>query len=146
MANLAASFPLSLLWLTLIACSSSGQTGDDDPAPDAATQTPDGSVGAPDAPAGTAATVVPCMGATVAGDVWFYDGIGYVGSALDGNFPIGTIVQFHDMSTHTADSVQGLFSVSGDEPTCVAFDALGSYEFRCYFHSEEVGAIHIVSP
>lgn len=148
MSNLASiGFPLTstLLSFTLIACSSSGNDpGDDTMAPDAPTPTPDATPGTPDAPAGTAAVVVPCAGATIAGDVWFYDGIGYVGAALNGEFVSGAIVQFHDMSTHTADHVQGLFSISGDEPVCVRFDALGSYQFRCYFHGEESGAIKIV--
>jgi len=147
MANLASiGFFLSTS-LTLIACSSSGgNTGDDDPpAPDAPATTPDGAQPpTPDAPAGTAAGVVPCEGATIAGDIWFYDGIGYLGSALNQTFPIGSVVQFHDMASHTADHVQGLFSVSGDTQTCVRFDALGSYEFRCYFHGEETGAINII--
>lgn len=143
MANLAST--LFLLATTLaFACSSSGNDSGDDAPPDAPAATPDGAPLSPDAPAGTAAVVVPCEGATTVGDVWFYDGIGYVGSALDGDFPVGSIVQFHDMSTHTADSVQGLFSVSGDAPVCVRFDALGSYAFRCYFHGEETGAIDIV--
>ena len=140
-------FPLTstLLAFTLIACSSSGNDpGDDDPTPDAPVATPDGPPGTPDAPAGTAAVVVPCAGATIAGDVWFYDGIGYIGSALNGEFPVGAVVQFHDMATHTADHVQGLFNISGDEPVCVRFDALGTYQFRCYFHGEESGAIKIV--
>jgi hypothetical protein len=46
-----------------------------------------------------------------------------VGSALDAELPLGSVVQFHDMSTHTADSPQGLFSASGDDPICVQFDS-----------------------
>ena len=129
--------------LSLAACSG-GQSGDD-PTPDAAAQTVDAPVLPTDGPVGTMATVVPCEGATIAGDVWYYEGLGYAGSALNASFPTGAIVQFHDMSDHTADSVRGLFSVSGGQTLCVQFDGLGSYEFACYFHREEVGAIHVVA-
>ena len=147
MANLPSTLFLLATTLTL-ACSSPGndpESGDDEPAtPDASAATPDSAQPGLDALVGTAAVNVPCEGATIVGDVWFYDGIGYVGSALGGDFTVGSIVQFHDMSTHTADHVQGLFSVSGTEPTCIRFDSLGRYEFSCYFHSEETGAITIV--
>ena len=126
------------------ACSSS-QSGDDGPAPDGPAATPDGAPASPDALVGAAAEVVPCEGATTVGDVWFYDGLGYVGSALGSEHPVGSIVQFHDMSTHTADHVQGLFSVSGADPTCVRFDAPGTYDFYCYFHSQEGDAIKITN-
>ncbi|MFN0252757.1 MAG: hypothetical protein ACKV2T_38135 [Kofleriaceae bacterium] len=145
MSNLAS---ILLLTMSLFACTGSGgggPGGDDDPTPDAPAVTPDGGPGAPDAPVGAAASVVPCGGATIAGDIWYYDGIGYVGSALNAELPVGSIVQFHDMSSHTADHAQGLFSMSGDEPSCVKFNGVGSYEFRCYFHNEEAGAINIVS-
>ena len=146
MTNLASLGLLLTTSLSLLACSSSGNTGDDEPpAPDAPVATPDGTPPTPDGPpAGTAATVVPCEGATIAGDIWFYDGIGFLGSALNVDSPVGSIVQFHSMSVHTADHVQGLFSASGDAPICVRFDAVGSYEFACYFHGEETGAINIV--
>lgn len=141
MANLAS---ILLLTTSLFACTGDGSGGDpgDDPTPDAAA-TPDGSPGTPDAPAGTAASVVPCAGATIAGDIWYYDGVGYVGSALNADLPMGSIVQFHDMSSHTADHTQGVFSASGDTPQCVKFDGAGTYEFRCYFHGNEVGTIKI---
>lgn len=142
MTNLAS---ILLLATSLFACTGSGSTGDDDPAPDAPAATPDGSPNTPDAPPGTAASVVPCAGATIAGDIWYYDGIGYVGSALNAELPPGSVVQFHDMSTHTADHEQGLFSASGDEERCVKFDGAGTYDFRCYFHGDEVGAIKIVT-
>ncbi len=139
MANLPSTLFLLATTLTL-ACSSSGN----DPTPDASSATPDGAQPGPDAPIGTAAVNVPCEGAATVGDVWFYDGVGYVGSALSGAFPVGSIVRFHEMSTHTADHVQGLFSVSGTDPTCIRFDSVGRFEFRCYFHGEEAGAITIV--
>ena len=146
MANLDSTLFLLATTLTL-ACSSFGndpKSGDDGPpTPDASAAPPDGARPGPDAPIGTAAVNVPCEGATTAGDVWFYDGIGYVGSALSGNLTVGSTVQFHDMSTHTADHVQGLFSISGTEPTCIRFTSVGRFEFRCYFHGEETGAITI---
>lgn len=145
MANLDSTLFLLATTLTL-ACSSSGNDGDGrPPTPDASAATPDGAQPGPDAPVGTAAVTVPCEGATTVGDVWFYDGIGYIGSALNGDFAVGSIVQFHEMSTHTADHVQGLFAVSGSDPTCIRFDSPGRFEFHCYFHSEETGAVTIVN-
>jgi hypothetical protein len=141
MTNLAS---ILLLTTSLLACTDSG-SGGGDPTPDAPAGTPDGTPGTPDAPAGTAASVVPCAGATIAGDIWYYDGIGYLGSALGAELPVGSIVQFHDMASHTADHAQGLFSMSGDAEQCVKFDGVGNYEFRCYFHGEEMGAIKIVN-
>jgi hypothetical protein len=143
MANLAS---ILLLTTSLFACSSDG-SGGGNPTPDAGATpdgTTDGTPATPDAPVGSAATVVPCAGATIAGDIWYYDGIGYLGSALNTNLPIGSIVEFHDMSNHTADHAQGEFSASGDASQCVKFDGVGSYVFRCYFHNDEVGAIKIV--
>ena len=78
------------------------------------------------------------------GNIWYYDGVGYIGSALNVELPKGSVVEFHDMSSHTADHLQGEFSASGDASQCVKFDGVGDYEFRCYFHGNEVGAIKIV--
>lgn len=137
-----------VLTFFLIACSSSDdpQRGDGDGSmPDASVASPDGATAMPDVQAGTAASVVPCAGADIAGDIWFYDGIGYMGSALNAELPSGAVVEFHDMSTHTADHTGSLFSASGTDSVCVKFDSAGRYEFRCYFHSNEVGAIDIAA-
>ena len=102
---------------------------------------PDAGVGTPDGPppAGTSAVVIDCASADEGGDVWYYSGIGFMGP----NAPIavGKAIRFHDLEGHTADHVGGAWSASGQNPICVRFGAPGSYQFGCYFHAQESGAI-----
>jgi plastocyanin len=109
----------------------------DAPAGDASTSV-DASTG--DARIGTAAMVVPCNGATIADDVWYYVGFMTPGSPVSP----GSVIRFHDLGSHTADHVAGLWSANGDTETCVQFDGLGEYAFNCYFHPQETGKITVV--
>ncbi|HVK82547.1 MAG TPA: hypothetical protein VM513_00500, partial [Kofleriaceae bacterium] len=132
------------------ACTGGSGEPNDPPPPDGAVlpdgnTTPDGNPPPnPDAPPGTMATVVPCPAAGADADVWYYDGIGYIGGSA--TIPLGGTVRFHDLGTHTADHVNGLWSASGDAELCVRFDGAGGYAFRCYFHAEETGTITVTAP
>lgn len=87
------------------------------------------------APGGTAATVVDCAAATPAADVWYYSGVGFV--VPTSPIKVGEVVRFHDLESHTADHVLGLWTASGNVEVCVRFDGIGGYDFRCYFHAAE---------
>lgn len=114
---------------TLLACG-----GSDDDAPPA-TDAPAIDAVEIDAPAGTAATVVDCAGVTPAAEIR-YDGDVLSARAL--TVARGGVVRFHSLGPHTAWHDQGLWSASGDEPTCVRFDGAGAYTFYCYFDMADV--------
>ena len=116
--------------------------GSDEPPTDASVADASPFDGAqPDAPTGTMASVVPCPGGDTGADIWYYDGIGYMPATTV--IPFGGVIRFHDLGAHTADHVQGLWSASGDADYCVRFDGLGTFSFRCYFHSGEQGTITV---
>ncbi len=111
------------------------------PTPDAATPLPDAASPNPDATPGTAVAAVPCPAGGATAEVWYYEGMGYVGATA--TISVGQIVRFYNLGNHTADHASGLWSASGDAELCIRFDGPGAYAFRCYFHSQEQGAITV---
>lgn len=125
----------------VVAAACGGEDGKDQPPVDGPGVDTPVSIDArsPDGPAGTAATVVDCAGATQSGDVWYYSGVGFMVPTAP--IAVGQVIRFHDLETHTADHLEGLWTAGGNQEVCVRFDGAGSYGFRCYFHSSEQFAI-----
>ena len=132
----------SIAYCLVFACLAGCTGGSGEPPPDAAASDAT-SIDSmqPDARIGTMARVVPCPEVGTAADIWYYAPLGYVPKSADAL--VGQAVRFHDLGTHTADHVAGLWSASGDADTCVQFDDVGTFAFRCYFHAEETGTITV---
>ncbi|MDX2092214.1 MAG: hypothetical protein SFX73_30390 [Kofleriaceae bacterium] len=133
--------PLGFVLVLLAACD--GGSGSGDPTPDASATPdaprPDAAV-TPDASLGNAVTIVDCAQITPAGDLWYYSGIGYL---VPAPITVGQVIRIHDLESHTADHVSGLWSASGNAEQCIRFDEAGAYPFGCYFHPDETGTITV---